>query len=103
MSRKKKLRKQIDTLIKVIGDLQDDMADEVRYAALFIKYMSDTLEEPSEDLIRDFEEWAAYHGHKTVIHIEEDTKEDSPPLWSIEEVLDELNPPEEPPEEGAIE
>ena len=51
---------------------------------IFLKFMSETLDEPAEDLINDCREWA---GHNRLI---EDDKVEAQKLWSIDDVLAEL-------------
>ena len=52
--------------------------------------MSETLETPIEELISDFEEWALENGFAEMLDDTEEPQE----LWTMDEVLGELEPPE---------
>ena len=98
---KKKLKKEVGVLCKVIGELQNELesTEEInetilhlwmQRCALFVKYMSETLETPTEELIGDFEEGALENGFAEMIDDTEEPQE----LWTMDEVLGELEPPE---------
>ena len=105
MSNKKK-QKQIDTLFRVIESLQDDMEANSEFNkdilkqvmaknALFVKFVSETLDIMTQELIGDFEEWAEGHGFDLSIQIS-DHSEKQPPikLWTIDDIMKDLKPPE---------
>ena len=102
----KKKQKQIDTLFRVIESLQDDMEANSEFNkdilkqvmaknALFVKFVSETLEIMTQELIGDFEEWAEGHGFDLSIQIS-DHSEKKPPkkLWTIDDIMKDLKPPE---------
>ena len=88
-------------LCKAIAELQnelesnEEMSETILHftmakGTLFIKFMSETLNTPTEDLIGDFEEWAMENGFAEMLDDTEDPQE----LWTMDEVLSELEPPE---------
>ena len=111
MSSKKKLKKQVNVLCKAIAELQnelesnEEMSETILHftmakGTLFIKFMSETLNTPTEDLIGDFEEWAMENGFAEMLDDTEDPQEalgidaGLGLLWTMDEVLSELEPPE---------
>ena len=114
MSSKKKAQKQkqIDVLIKVIADLYIEMDSNESFnesvlhqvmhnKALFTKFVSELVGTPTNELIEDFEEWAEENGFDTSIQVEEEVEyeleeEDEEPqkLWSIDDILEDLESPE---------
>ena len=88
-------------LCKAIAELQnelesnEEMSETILHftmakGTLFIKFMSETLNTPTEDLIGDFEEWAMENGFAEMLDDTEEPQE----LWTMDEVLGELEPPE---------
>ena len=88
-------------LCKAIAELQnelesnEEMSETILHftmakGTLFIKFMSETLNTPTEDLVGDFEEWAMENGFAEMLDDTEDPQE----LWTMDEVLSELEPPE---------
>ena len=98
---KKKLKKEVSVLCKVIAELQNELESTeamneailhqtMARGALFIKFMSETLNTPAEELIGDFEEWTLENGFAEMLDDTEEPQE----LWTMDEVLGELEPPE---------
>ena len=88
-------------LCKAIAELQnelesnEEMSETILHftmakGTLFIKFMSETLNTPTEDLIGDFEEWTVENGFADMLDDTEEPQE----LWTMDEVLGELDPPE---------
>jgi len=80
MTRKKKMKKMKkhnDALCVELNQTQEKLM-------IFLKFMSETLDESAEDLINDCREWA---GHNRLI---EDDEVEAQKLWSIDDVLAEL-------------
>ena len=106
MSDKEKMQKQMDTLVRVIANLQDDIESNSEFHenimeqvmeknVLFVKFVSETMEIMTQELIGDFEEWAKENGFDLSIQIS-DHSEKKPPkkLWTIDEIMKDLKPPE---------
>ena len=98
-------------MCKVIAELQNELESTeamneaildqtMARGALFIKFMSETLNTPAEELIGDFEEWTLENGFAEMLDDTEDPQEalgidaGLGLLWTMDEVLSELEPPE---------
>ena len=114
MSDKKELRKQIDTLMKVISNLQDDIESAAEFndhmldvmltkEAFLIQFMAESVDSSPEEIDQDFEDWMEVNDYS----LEEEEEEEEPEedsqdllsnddkLWSIDDIMKDLNPPEE--------